>query len=35
MKANETGYASKELFVQFLARIAIEIPTQPLLCLVN
>jgi hypothetical protein len=27
MKANATGYASKELFVQFLVRIAIEIPT--------
>ena len=27
MKANATGYASKELFVQFLMRIAIEIPT--------
>lgn len=27
MKANETGYASKELFVQFLVRIALEIPT--------
>ena len=27
MKTNETGYASKELFVQFLVRIAKEIPT--------
>jgi hypothetical protein len=27
MKVNETGYASKELFVQFLVRIALEIPT--------
>jgi hypothetical protein len=27
MKANDIGYASKELFVQFLVRIAIEIPT--------
>jgi hypothetical protein len=27
MKANGTGYASKELFVQFLVRIAKEIPT--------
>ena len=27
MKANANGYASKELFVQFLVRIAIEIPT--------
>ncbi len=27
MKANKTGYASKELFVQFLVRIALEIPT--------
>ena len=27
MKANETGYASKELFVQFLVRIAKELPT--------
>lgn len=27
MKAYETGYASKELFVQFLVRIALEIPT--------
>lgn len=27
MKANATGYASKELFVQFLVRIALEIPT--------
>lgn len=26
MKANGTGYASKELFVQFLVRIALEIP---------
>lgn len=26
MKANQTGYASKELFVQFLVRIALEIP---------
>ena len=27
MKANATGYASKELFVQFLVRIALELPT--------
>jgi len=27
MKSQEMGYASKELFVQFLVRIAIEIPT--------
>ncbi len=27
MKINETGYASKELFVQFLVRIAQEMPT--------
>ena len=27
MKANATGYASKELFVQFLMRITIKIPT--------
>lgn len=27
MRTNETGYASKELFVQFLVRIALEIPT--------
>ena len=27
MKTDETGYASKELFVQFLARISAEIPT--------
>ena len=27
MKANATGYASKELFTQFLMRIALEIPT--------
>ena len=26
MKANGTGYASKELFIQFLVRIALEIP---------
>ncbi len=30
MKANATGYASKELFVQFLVRIALEIPTATL-----
>lgn len=27
MKANATGYASKELFVQFLVRISLEIPS--------
>ncbi len=27
MKRNEIGYASKELFVQFLVRISIEVPT--------
>ena len=30
MKANASGYASKELFVQFLVRIAIEIPSATL-----
>ncbi|MFN7185569.1 MAG: hypothetical protein ACK5VE_04285 [Alphaproteobacteria bacterium] len=30
MKLNETGYASKELFVQFLTRIGKEIPTATL-----
>ena len=30
MKFNEMGYASKELFVQFLVRIALEIPTATL-----